>query len=62
LSPVVIVGGRIVAVWFLEERAKGFTVDVQPFKTLDARTRRGIASESEALGVYLGASCEAQLH
>jgi uncharacterized protein YcaQ len=62
LSPVVIVGGRIVAVWFLEERAKGFTVDVQPFETLDARTRRGIASESEALGVYLGARCEAQLH
>jgi hypothetical protein len=62
LSPVVVVGGRIVAVWFLEERAKGFTVDVQPFATLDTKTRRGLADEAEALGAYLGARCEAQLH
>jgi hypothetical protein len=58
LSPVVIVGGRIVAVWFLEERAKGFTVDVQPFETLSATTRRGIAVEAEALGRFLGARCD----
>jgi hypothetical protein len=60
LSPVVIVNGRIVAVWFLEERAKSFTVDVQPFETLDAKARRGIAQEAEALGSFLGARCEAQ--
>jgi hypothetical protein len=60
LSPVVIVGGRIVAVWFLEERAKSFTVDVQPFGPLDAKTRLGIAAEAEALGVYLAARCDVQ--
>jgi hypothetical protein len=60
LSPVVIVNGRIVAVWFLEEHAKSFVVDVQPFETLDAKVRRGIAQEADALGAFLGARCDAQ--
>jgi hypothetical protein len=60
LSPVVIVNGRIVAVWFLEERAKAFTVDVQPFAPLDARIRRGIAAEAEALGTFLGSRGDVQ--
>jgi len=58
LSPVVIVGGRVVAVWFLEEHAKSFVVDVQPFSPLDAKVRRGIAEEAEALGVFLGERCD----
>jgi hypothetical protein len=58
LSPVVIVGGRIVAVWFLEERAKTFTVDVQPFRPLNARVRRAVAGEASALGAFLGARCD----
>jgi winged helix DNA-binding protein len=62
LSPVVIVGGRIVAVWFLEERAKSFTVDVQPFGALDAKTRRGIRAEAEALSVFLGERCDVQFN
>lgn len=60
LSPVVLVNGRIVAVWFLEERAKAFTVDVQPFAALDAKVRRGIAAEAEALAMFLGAPCDVQ--
>jgi hypothetical protein len=62
LSPVVVLGGRIVAVWFLEERAKSFTVDVQPFATLDAKTRRGIAAEAEALSTFLGERCDVQFN
>jgi hypothetical protein len=57
LSPVVLVNGRIVAVWFLEEHAKSFVVDVQPFSPLDARVRRGIAQEAEALSTFLGERC-----
>ncbi len=60
LSPVVIVNGRIVAVWFLEERAKAFAIDVQPFGALDEKARRGIAAEAEALGAFLGANCDVQ--
>jgi hypothetical protein len=60
LSPVVIVGGRIVAVWLLEQRAKSFTVDVRPFNTLDKRVRDGIHEEARALGQFLGARCDVQ--
>jgi uncharacterized protein YcaQ len=58
LSPVVVVGGRIVAVWLLEQRAKSFTVDVRPFTTLDKRVRDGIHEEAAALGQFLGAHCD----
>ena len=58
LSPVVIVGGRIVAVWFLVQRAKTFTVDVRPFAGLDKRVRDGIHAEAEALAQFVGARCD----
>jgi len=61
LSPVVLVGGRIVAVWFLEQRAKAFTLDVRPFASLAARVREGIHREADALGRFLGARCEARI-
>jgi hypothetical protein len=60
LSPVAIISGRVVAVWFLEEQARAFTVDVRPFTRLDKRTRLGIGQEAEALGRFLGARCAAQ--
>ena len=58
LSPVVIVGGRIVAVWFLEQRAKTFAVDVRPFARLDTRVRDGIHAEADALAQFVGARCD----
>ena len=60
LSPVVLVNGRIVAIWFVEERAKAFTLDVQPFGALGTKVRRGIAAEAEALGIFLGARCDVE--
>src|SRR5204862_951716 len=60
LSPVVLVNGRIVAVWFLEERARAFTVDVQPFGALDAKVRRGLSAVAVALGSFLGARCHVE--
>jgi hypothetical protein len=61
LSPVVLVSGRIVAVWFLEQRAKTFTVDIRPFAPLGARVRDGIHREADALGRFLGARCEVSM-
>jgi hypothetical protein len=58
LSPVVIVGGRIVAVWFLVQRAKTFTVDVRPFARLGKKVRDGIHAEAEALAPFVGARCD----
>ncbi len=60
LSPVVIASGRIVAVWFLEERLKAFTIDVQPFAPLDKSVRLGLQREAEALGKFLGARCDVE--
>jgi hypothetical protein len=58
LSPVVLVSGRIVAVWFLEQRARSYTVDVRPFDRLDKRVQSGIKDEAHALGLFLGAPCD----
>ena len=58
LSPVVLVAGRIVAVWSLEQRARAYTVDVRPFTALDRRVRAGIEREADALGRFLGARCD----
>jgi len=58
LSPVILVSGRIVAVWFLEQRARSYTVGVQPFGPLDKRVRSGIEEEAHALGLFLGAQCD----
>jgi hypothetical protein len=60
LSPVVLVAGRIVAVWFLEQRAKAYTLDVRPFGPLDARVRSGLRQEADALAGFLGARCDVQ--
>jgi DNA glycosylase AlkZ-like len=61
LSPVVLVGGRIVAIWLLEQRAKAFTLDVRPFEALSSRLRAGLEREAEALGYFLGARCEVRI-
>jgi uncharacterized protein YcaQ len=58
LSPVVIVGGRVVAVWFLEQRVKTFVVDVRPFAALSKAVRDGIHDEAEALAGFVGARCD----
>ncbi len=50
LSPVVIVNGRIVAVWFLEEHAKSFVVDVQPFVTARREGAPGDCAGSRRAG------------
>jgi hypothetical protein len=59
LSPVVIAGGRIVAVWSLEERARSYTVNVRPFGALSRHLRDGIHQEAEALSQFVEGRCEA---
>jgi hypothetical protein len=52
VSPTVLSGGRIAAVW--EHRVEGaeLAVRVTPFERLDAATRRGVAEEAERLAAF----------
>jgi uncharacterized protein YcaQ len=57
ISPVVLAGDRIVAVWFSKVKGSAMEVDVQPFKRLDQRVRDAVEQEADALGAFLGTRC-----
>ena len=58
LSPVVLHGGRIVAVWFLRSNARIQVVDVEPFEPLSRAVKAGIEEEVGALSGFLNAPCQ----
>lgn len=58
ISPVVLVGGRIVAVWFSTARGARIDVDVQPFERVARGLRNAIESEVHALAAFMGRPCE----
>jgi Winged helix DNA-binding domain len=57
LSPVVLRGGRIIAVWRLRSAARSQIVEVDAFEVLTKAIKRGIEEEVGALSVYLNAPC-----
>ena len=61
LSPVVLAGGRIVAVWFASTKGGAVDIEIQPFARLSAATRAAIVQEAEALGRFLDAPCRARM-
>jgi hypothetical protein len=60
ISPVVLLGGRIIGVWFPKTAKKTSTLDVQLFEKVSAPIRRAIETEAEALGRFLDVRCEAR--
>ncbi len=58
LSPVVLVGGRVVGVWSYRRRAGRLHVELEPFARFPAAVRAGIEAEAEDLGRFLGAEAE----
>jgi Winged helix DNA-binding domain len=58
ISPVVLVGGRVVAVWFSKTRGARVDVDVQPFERIARSVRNAIGSEIDALAAFVGARCD----
>jgi uncharacterized protein YcaQ len=60
ISPVVLLGGKVVGVWFPKTTVKTSTLDVQLFKRAPASMRRAIETEADALGRFLGVRCEAR--
>ena len=61
LSPVVLAGGRIVAVWFASTKSGAVDIEIQPFARLSPATRAAIIEEAEALGRFLDAPCRARM-
>ena len=61
ISPVVLRGGRIAGVWFPKTIGKTMTLDVQLFGRATAAVRERVAREAEAMGRFLGVSCEARV-
>jgi uncharacterized protein YcaQ len=57
LSPVVLQGGRIVAVWSLRSNARSQIVEVEPFALLSRVVKGRIEEEVGALSEYLNAPC-----
>jgi hypothetical protein len=54
ISPVVLLGGKVVGVWFPNTKRRPFTIDVDLFRTVNAAVRRGIEREVDALGRFAG--------
>jgi len=58
ISPVVLRGERIIAVWFSKAAGSRISVDVQPFARLDRKTRGAVEEEFLALAGFLGRPCD----
>ena len=58
LSPVVVVGGRVVGTWRRTLARKGVTVSLALFETPAAGDRARIAAAAERYGAFLGLEAE----
>jgi hypothetical protein len=58
LSPVVVAGGRMVAVWRQQRRRARLEVVVEPFAPLPPRTWPAVEEEAQRLAAFVGADLE----
>ena len=58
LAPVVLLNGRVVAVWSYARRGSRLCVAVEPLESLSKAVRSGIEAESARLAFFLDLSCE----
>ncbi len=54
ISPVLLVNGRIAAVWSYARQGKHLLLNVEPFEKLKPFVRQGLMEEAERLGRFLG--------
>lgn len=57
ISPVVVIGGRAVGVWFHTLKPRHAEVKVELFEPLDGRLRKDLKAEVEALEGFFGRPC-----
>lgn len=58
ISPVILQGERVIAVWFAKARGSDVQIDVQPFGRLERRVRAAIDAEMQALAGFVGRHCD----
>ena len=58
LSPVVVAGGRMVAVWRQQRRRARLEVVVEPFAPLPPHTWPAVKEEAQRLAAFVGADLE----
>jgi uncharacterized protein YcaQ len=58
LSPVVLLGGKVVAVWSLTGQGKRLELTIEPFGRLRRAVRARLEAEAAELGHFLEAHCE----
>lgn len=58
LSPVLVVGGRMVGTWRHERKGRRLLVSITPFARVAPRTRRAAESEAEKLAEFVGGALE----
>ena len=56
ISPVLVVGGRLVGVWQHKLKGRTMTIAVEPFGKLAAARRRELEADAERLASSLGAT------
>jgi hypothetical protein len=56
VAPVVLVNGRVVAVWAYTQKGKQLSVEVSKFESLSRLITAGIQTEARDLGRFLGVS------
>jgi len=58
LTPVVLVDGRVAAIWSHRHIGDRWRITVEPFRRLAREEREGIATEAEDIGRFLGGGSE----
>ncbi|MCG8605030.1 winged helix DNA-binding domain-containing protein, partial [bacterium] len=56
ISPVVLLGGKVIGTWSHKNRGKRLSLTIEPFKTLTKAVQGKIEKEAASLGEFLGTS------
>jgi len=59
--PVIMVDGAAAGTWGLKKRGKKVDIELEPFRPLGTREKKGIEEEAEDIGKFLGAPVETAL-
>jgi hypothetical protein len=56
ISPVILIGSRVVGIWSHSRKGKGIAVEIQPFEKFPKKVRALIEEEAASLACFLDAT------